>query len=146
MKKALLLIPALVFVFISCSKKNDKPLRYFEVGISSQQENWRDTSFVVATSNEQLIAKISEQLKKPVAQRQIVTGELVKGNGGYNKNASHSFGWHFKEDNWSLTDMSIEIYDGRAYSDLDLNPNYWFNQMKRFAPWSSYIKREISKP
>lgn len=146
MKKALVFVSALIIFLISCSKKNDKPLRYFEVGISSQQENWRDTSFVVATSNEQLLAKIAEQLMKPIAQRQIVTGELVKGNGGYNKNASHSFGWRFKEDNWSLTDMSIEIYDGRAYSDLDLYPDYWFNQMKRFAPWSSYIKREIPKP
>lgn len=134
---------AFTLAFFSCSKKNDRPLKYYEVCIKGTMADWRDTSFVVATSDEQLINKITQQLQLPVAQRQLVTGELAKGNGGYNRNATHQFGWRFKENKWSLADMSIEIYDGRAYSDLDLNPNYWFNQMKRFGPWGSYIKREI---
>jgi hypothetical protein len=44
---------------------------------------------------------------------------------------------------WHLTDLSIEIYDGRPYSDLDKSPAYWFDTVKRFSPWNSYIKKEI---
>jgi hypothetical protein len=57
-------------------------------------------------------------------QRKNVTGALVAGNANYNKNSSHNFKWHFKENDWNLTEASIEIYDGRPYSDLDLNPAY----------------------
>lgn len=143
MKKALVFIPALLFILISCSKKSEKPLRYFQVVTKATMADWRDTSFIVATNNNILLDKILLELEKPVAQRKMVSGELAEGNGGYNKNATHSFGWHFAESNWQLVDVSAEIYDGRAYSDLDVNPNYWFNKMKRFAPWNSYIKKEV---
>lgn len=127
----------------SCSKDSKGPLRYYQVGIKGTQDDWRDSSFVVATRNVQLIHKIKTQLEKPVASRQILMGELAKGNGGYNKNAGHSFNWHFMEDKWDLVDVSAEIYDGRAHSDVDQNPKYWMDTMKRFSPWGSYIKKEI---
>jgi len=145
MRGGFIIIAALVLLIASCSKKVDPTYRYFEVGITGVQDDWRDTSFVVATADPELIYRILEQLSMPIDDRKIVTGELARGNGGYNKNGSHSFGWRFIENKWDLVDMSIEIYDGRAYSDLDLNPNYWFGSMKRFAPWGSYIKKEIIK-
>ena len=143
MRPGFILIAAIGLLIASCSKKVEPTYRYFEVGITGVQADWRDSSFVVATADTQLINKIITQLAMPVDDRQIVSGELARGNGGYNINGSHSFGWHFKENNWELVDMSAEIYDGRAYSDLDVDPNYWFGQMKRFAPWGSYIKKEI---
>ena len=131
--------------FTSCTEKSDQTLRYFEVGINGEPEDWRDSSFVVATANPQLINKIADQLAKPVSARQIVIGDLATGSGGYNKNAGHTFNWHFKENGWNLVDLSVEIYDGRAYSDVDMNPAYWQDTMKRFSPWGSYIKKEIIK-
>jgi len=128
-------------------KKNavkDPNLRYFEVGLDNGSPDWRDSSFVVATSNAALLLQIEAQLQLPIAQRKkIVNGSLVKGSGGYNKNSTHEFKWHFKENDWSLTDVSIEIYDGRPYSDVDKDLSYWLNTVKRFSPWSSYIKQEI---
>ena len=145
MRIGFIFLAAIGLLIASCSKKPEPTYRYFEVGITGVQADWRDSSFVVATADPELINKIITQLALPIDDRQIVIGELARGNGGYNKNGSHNFGWHFKENEWELVDMSIEIYDGRAYSDLDLNPDYWFGQMKRFSPWGSYIKREIIK-
>ena len=127
----------------ACKKNTPPPFRYFEIGLNNNSPEWRDTSFVVATANEQLLTQIEAQLALPVDQRKIVIGKLVKGSGGYNKNATHSFKWHFKEDEWELTDFTIEISDGRPYSDVDLSINYWLETVERFSPWSSYIKKEI---
>ncbi len=151
MSRTLLLMICIAFVLLfmiySCKKETATgDLHYYEVGVKGDVAEWRDSAFIVATNNKSLVAKIDAQLLLPVAQRRIVNGQLVSGNGGYNKNASHQFTWHFKEDDWSLADFSIEIYDGRPYSDLDIDTDYWLNTVKRFAPWGSYIKREISNP
>ena len=128
-----------------CSKDCGDAFRYYEIGLSNGGSDWRDTTFIVATANAQLISEISAQLKLPVNQRKNVIGSLVQGNGGYNKHGNHAFSWRLKEDDWLLTEVSIEIYDGRPYSDVDLNLSYWLNNVKRFSPWSSYIKREITR-
>ncbi|HZI52732.1 MAG TPA: hypothetical protein VFD56_03475 [Chitinophagaceae bacterium] len=151
MGRTVLLMICIIFVMLvmmySCKKESEPAdLRYYEVGIKGNPADWRDSSFVIATNNNILISQIESQLLLPVDQRQIVNGQLVSGNGGYNKNSSHQFKWHFKEDNWELADFSIEIYDGRPFSDVDTDISYWLDTVKRFAPWSSYIKKEISKP
>jgi hypothetical protein len=143
MMRKIVLGVVLVAITVSCKKNEDKQLRYFEVGIVDITADWRDSSFIVATANPHLIEQIQVQLSVPVNQRKILNGALRKGNAGYNNNGSHSFSWHFNEDDWQFTDFSIEIYDGRAYSDLDLNPDYWHDTVKRFSPWNSYIRKEI---
>lgn len=153
MNKFKLLMPllALVVLALGACKKDDGPSRgpagdgytYYEVGFRSTSADWRDTSFIVRTKNQQLIHQAENQLTLPVAERKIVVGLLVAGSGGYNKNVSHEFKWHFKEDDWSLTDMTIEIYDGKPYTDVDQDLTYWLDTVKRFGAWSSYIKRKI---
>jgi hypothetical protein len=148
MKNVALIMISLFVFLVACDKeicwedRNDK-MHYYEIGLGNGAKDWRDTSFVVATDNPQLVDAVNAQLSLPVAQRKIVIGKLVPGNGGYNINATHAFKWRFKEDDWTLTEMSIEIYDGRPYNDVDLNPDYWMDTMKRYSPWSSYIRREI---
>jgi hypothetical protein len=127
----------------SCKKENPTCMQYFEVGFKTAPADWRDSAFVVATANPALIAGLEAQLLLPVQQRKIVSGKLVPGDGGYNKNATHRFKWHFKEDDWTLSDISIEIYDGRPYSDLDLHNAYWMDTVKRFSPWSAYISKKV---
>jgi hypothetical protein len=151
MSRTVLLMICIIFVMLvmmfSCKKESDPAnLHYYEVGVKSNPADWRDSSFIIATNNPALIAQVETQLSLPAAQRKIVNGQLVSGNGGYNKNSSHQFKWHFKEDNWELADLSIEIYDGRPFTDVDTDISYWLDTVKRFAPWSSYIKKEISKP
>ena len=150
MKNLALLMIGLCLFLCSCDKQicwddKDRKMRYYEIGLNSNAKDWRDTTFVVATANPELIEAVNAQLSLPIAQRKIINGKLVRGNGGYNKNATHEFKWRIKEDDWTLTDLSIEIYDGRPYNDIDLNMDYWMDTMKRFSPWSSYIKREINR-
>jgi hypothetical protein len=149
MNKVRLLLPFIVFLFFAlgaCEKDKNPPeggYTYYEVGFQSTSSDWRDTSFVVRTKSQQIIQQIETQLTLPVEQRQLVVGALVEGSGGYNYNASHEFKWHFKEDDWNLADMTIEIYDGKPYTDVDLDFSYWLNTVKRFGAWGSYIKRKL---
>jgi hypothetical protein len=148
MKRLKLFLAAIVILALTgaCKKSNcgdDKDYVYYEVGFKSRKSDWRDTSFVVRTKNEALIQQVNAQLALPVQERKLVVGTLVEGSGGYNKNATHEFKWHFREDEWQLADITIEIYDGRPYTDIDLNLPYWLNTVKRFGPWSSYISRKL---
>ncbi|MES1226244.1 MAG: hypothetical protein ABUT20_62790 [Bacteroidota bacterium] len=128
----------------ACKKQSSATgLHYYEIGTKTPPPDWRDSIFIVATGNAGLVAEINQQLALPVAQRKMVSGKLVAGSGGYNKNAGHEFAWHFKEDNWQLAELSAEIYDGRPYSDLDIDIHYWLDTVERFAPWQAYIKREV---
>jgi hypothetical protein len=130
------------FALNACRKDAERTFTYYEVGFQSNSPDWRDTLIVVRTANPELIAAADAQLNIPVADRKIVFGNLVAGSGGYNKNNSHQFKWHFNDD-WQLVDLTAEIYDGRAYSDIDLDINYWLNTVKRYGAWSSYIKRKL---
>ncbi len=73
----------------------------------------------------------------------MVFGTLAPGSGRYNKNATHEFKWHFKEDEWQLAEITIEIYDGRPHSDVDADTSYWLQTVKKFSPWGSYVKKKI---
>lgn len=133
-------------VFGSCKKNStddDVTYQYYEVAFKTTNADWRDTAFIVRTNNPQLIQQIEAQLALPVSSRQIVNGKLVAGSGGYNKNATHEFGWHFKEDDWQLADVTVEIYDGKPFTDVDQDLSYWLNTVQRFGAWSSYIRRKL---
>jgi hypothetical protein len=141
-----LLLPFIILLLtslISCKKGHINNLSYYEVGMKQHGGEWRDTSFVVATANPLLIQQIDAEFQLPILQRKMVFGALAPGSKGYNKNATHEFKWHFKEDEWELAEVSIEIYDGRPYSDVDADTAYWLQTVKTFAPWNSYIRKKI---
>jgi hypothetical protein len=132
-------------LFTACKKEvtpSPDGYTFYQVAFNSTNADWRDTAFVVRTNNAALIQKADAQLALPVAQRQIVFGELATGDGGYNKNAGFSFNWHFKE-GWDLVDVTAEIYDGKPYTDVHQNPVYWQETMKRFGAWSSYLRKKL---
>lgn len=144
--KILLIALSAGILIISCQKEtknDDDNYTYYLVGFDTDNANWRDTGFVVRTKNQQLIQQADAQLTLPVSERQIVFGSLVPGDEGFNKNASHSFKWHFNETDWSLVDITAEIYDGKPFTDVDSDTDYWINTMKRFGAWSSYIKKKL---
>ena len=118
-------------------------MRYFKIGMKNKPEDWRDSSFVVAASDPTLLAEIEAQLKLPIDQRKMLTGPLKEGNDGYNRNETHEFKWHYPADQWKLTEMAIELCDGRPYSDVDLHLDYWLYTVTRFCPWNSYVEKEI---
>ena len=140
-------VVVLLLATVSC-KKESSPidnLRYFEIGRREPVGEWRDNSFIIATANPQVVQQALQQLELPIEKRRLVNGRLIKGDGGYNGTQAHTFKWHFDEYDWQFTDMSIEIYDGRPYTDIDRNLGYWLDTVKRFAPWGYCIKQEIKK-
>lgn len=147
----LLAVASCMMVFISSCKResnDDKEpeltKRYFRFKSCPENShgNWQDTSFVAATTNPKVIQQCLNQLKLPVASRKLFPlGKIDDGNLGYNKNGSHNFSWHFIEDDWELVELGIEIYDGCAYSDVELT-NY-IDNVGSYGGWSNTIIEEI---
>lgn len=153
MKKLFLIISGIICACIitltSCSKDDNNvtpepSMRYFRFNSCPENShgNWQDTSFVAATVNPLVIQKCLEQLKLPLESRTLFPlGEIDDGNAGYNKNATHSFSWHFVEDSWNMVELGIEIYDGCAYSDVELT-NY-SEGVGSYGGWSNRVLEEI---
>jgi hypothetical protein len=143
MKKLLFALPCL-FLFASCQKQNGSQWHFYEIGINLEVENWRDSSFIVATSNPQLIATAAADLQKPILERHIIFGLLRPGSAGYNHNGYHWFRWHLEENTWQLTDATAEWYDGLPHTDVDRHYHYWMDTVGQFTNWHSYLKKELN--
>jgi hypothetical protein len=107
-------------------------------------EAWRDTAFVACASNPGLIQEVLDELTKPLSDRRHINRPIAASDGGHNFNAPHRFVWHFVPDQWSLAGISIELCDGRPYSDVEQNLHYWLYQVGRFCPWASAPLGEVS--
>lgn len=142
----LLLLVVTTLAITSCHKETCQTgdeFTYYEVGFDYNTPDWRDTAFVVRTTNPQLILQCDAELAKPVAERKIVFGNLLEGSGGYNKNGSHEFLWRFGDNNWSLVDVTVEIYDGKPHADIDQNLQYWLTTVKKYGSWASFIRTKL---
>ena len=115
----------------------------FGMRVPPENADWRDTAFVACASNPGLIQEVLDELTKPLSDRRHISGPIAAGDGGHNFNGPHHFAWHFVPDQWSLAEISIELCDGRPYSDVEQNLQYWLYQVGRFCPWSSAPLREV---
>lgn len=141
-KIAFLLLFALP-VFVA-STQAQATLRYFEFSNRCGHGEWRDTSFVAATSDPAVIALVENELQKPTTERFLmINGALAMGSNGYNKNANYEFPWHIVENGWVLTELSIELCDGCPYTDISQNLDYWVNTVKRYCGWRTKVRREV---
>lgn len=143
---------AIIFITIisgvllfSCDKEEpDQALRYFRFKSCALENhgNWQDTSFVVATANPIVIQQCLNELALPENERTLFpAGDIRSGSKGYNTNHTHHFNWHFVENSWELVEVSIEIYDGCAYSDVELTD--YVGVHGRYAGWGNRIEEEI---
>lgn len=136
----------IVFFTLAVHTVRSQTMRYFEFSVDCGHGKWQDTSFIAAASDPEVIDTVLANLSRPKDQRKFISGAIDYGNNGVNHNASHWFLWHFIPNKWTLTDMSIEIYDGCPNSDLDADTAYWIGKLGHFAPWSGIPAREVSKP
>jgi hypothetical protein len=137
--------PTLFFLFVVTGNMHAQ-MRFFQTATQSPGDNWLDSSFVVAASDPALLAEIDLELSKPVNERRHINGTIQAGNGGFNHNAGFWFSWHMPPNSWGLADFSIEVCDGRPFTDVESDTAYWLHNVGQFCPWSSYIAREISAP
>jgi len=147
--KKIFLIPILISILLfSCSKENDSPspkpsARYFKFSSCDHTSYWQNTSFIAATSDPKVIKQCLDELKLPVNSRTLFPfGTIKEGNGGYNKNGAHNFNWHYVDGSWELVEVGIEIYDGCAYTEAELD-NY-AKTLGRYGGWNNRIVEEIN--
>ncbi len=146
----LLLILLAILALPGCKEDEEKIIlqpdwRYFRFSSCPLENhgNWQDTSFVAATANTAVVQQCLAQLELPLEERSLFPlGSLSQGWAGYNTNATHRFSWHLVEDDWELVEMAIEIYDGCAYSDVELT-NYT-NNVGRYGGWGNRVLEEIT--
>lgn len=144
---AYFIVSAIMIMSFSCKNENDEinnELRYFRFSGCTQDThgNWQDTSFVAATKNKEVIKKCLNQLKLPLSERGLFPlGKLAIGNGGYNKNSTHNFSWHFIENDWDMVEIGIEIYDGCPYTDAELGD--YINTVERYGGWGNRVIEEL---
>lgn len=137
-------IIVLFFFISSYATQAQSTLRYFEFSAPNSYNEWRDTSFVVATSDPAVIASVESELqKRPKDRTLFFSGRLVMGSNGYNKNGPYEFPWHVDENNWNLAPIAIELCDGVPYTDISLNLDYWINTVKMYCGWLTRVKREV---
>ena len=120
-------------------------VKCYRFSLSAQSPDWRDSSCVACTSDPTVISEVNQQLNIPFAQRdKHINGGISASNASVNKNAHHNFLWHFKLNDWRLAEMSMEVCDGRPYSDIDQDTAYWLNTVRFFCPWSSVVAEELT--
>lgn len=146
MRKTLLFI--LFVSIVSCSNEDDpvqesnNELRYFRFSACDHTDDWRNESFVAATSNQVVINQCLQQLSLPIDQRTLFPlGKIEEGSGGYNFNDTFEFNWHFVENDWVLVEMGIEIYDGCPYSEAELLD--YVGTVGRYGGWGNRVDEEV---
>lgn len=82
---------------------------------------------------------VAEELRKMLRGERlgIVTGELRRGNGGFNS----PWSWHLDPDTVGVADVTIELCDGMP-SFVESELEYWINVVKRYCPWSTRVVAE----
>lgn len=134
----------LIILFSLLVNESYAQVKCYRFSLTAQSPDWRDSSCVACTSDPDVIADVNQQLSIPFMQRnKHINGAIAAGNAYVNKNAHYNFLWHFKVNEWSLREMSMEVCDGRPYSDVDLDTAYWLNTIGFFCPWSSIVAAEI---
>lgn len=71
-------------------------------------------------------------------QQQIISGELRRGDGGFNA----PYGWHLDPETVAFADVTTEVCDGcpeMIGDDLD----YWIETVERFCPWTTRVVKRV---
>lgn len=100
------------------------------------------TTFVAATSAEDVVEDVEAQLDKPLEERdKFIIGPIAEGNGGHNG----SYPWHFETGEWALTEVATEVCDASP-SYVSDNVDYFVEQVGRYCPWSARVLQEVQAP
>lgn len=130
---------------VFCLANVNAQTKYYTVKSIIDVTDWRDEQFVLKVSNPSTQAEIANELQIPFMSRsKIVLGDLSNGSGGFNKNGTHCFNWHMIDDTITLVDSTVELCDGRPFSDTEEGD--FLNTVGYFCPWSMRVFEEIVIP
>jgi hypothetical protein len=102
--------------------------------------------FVVAMTDPRTIAEARAIIAGRQGQK-IVSGRLVSGSGGYNRDplTGREWSWHLDPASIELAEMTIELCDGRP-SFVQDDPSYWLSSVGQFCPWTGVLRKELDSP
>ena len=96
-----------------------------------------EQDFRAVTSDVEIIEMARDQLLLPENERNLfIIGPIDRGNDG-----NLGWNWHFVPDQWTLTELAIELCDGNAVL-VSQDVDYWVDTVGQFCPWGSYVARE----
>jgi hypothetical protein len=100
-------------------------------------------SFVIRLVRDDQIAIARARVNK-FQKQGIVSGKLLAGDGGFNRDPNNSKKWSWRLDPESIhfPQWSMEVCDGKP-SDVEENVDHWVNDIKMYCPWSAQIIREL---
>lgn len=101
--------------------------------------------FTVYITNAVAAAKARDILAGRAPQ-QIVTGNLVYGNGGFNFDGNICYSWHMDPAKVSFAEFTVELCDGRPLSDVEADVTYWVERVGYYCPWSGRLVAEVPPP
>lgn len=101
----------------------------FEIEVSGER-------FRAAVTDTTEIRLLSERMTN--GERGVVSGELRSGHGGFNS----GWGWHMAPESVHVTDLSIELCDGRP-SMVQADLGYWIDTVRQFCPWGARVVARI---
>lgn len=131
-------------ILVTSSYAMAQETRYFQFRTFCGGDNWQDTAFVAAATNEDLINAVLSEIERPFDDRKFIIGDIAEGDGGHNFNGDFRFNWHFVPDQWQLAEVAVEVCDGCPFSNVHQDPDLWQNNVGFFCPWSSKPVREIT--
>jgi hypothetical protein len=103
----------------------DGPSQDFIIEVEGERFRIRVTDVATATLLQQ---------RRTSGQLGVVSGRLVRGDGGFNG----PWGWHLSPSSIEVPDAAIELCDGRpsmVQADLD----YWVDIVRSYCPWSARV-------
>jgi hypothetical protein len=90
--------------------------------------------FRVRASDPAAVAALEARMQSDT--RGVITGRLVRGNGGFNA----PWSWHLEPATVEAPDIAIELCDGRP-SMVEADLGYWVDNVKTFCPWGARVVR-----
>lgn len=133
-----------LFTFSLITSGHAQETRYFQFRTFCGGDDWRDTSFVAAATNADLINAVLSEIERPFDERKFIIGDIKAGDGGHNFNGDFRFNWHFVPDQWQLAEVAVEVCDGCPFTNVHRDTDLWLNNVGFFCPWSSKPLREIT--
>lgn len=121
---------------------HSQTLHYFE--FRQPLENTFN-SFIVATADPSVIDEVVNDIALPVNERRFISGNITKGHGGFNKDGTNWYTWHYIPNEWELTLANVEYCDGIS-SAIGNHPSVIAGDTIYFCPWNSYPHQEIEEP
>lgn len=101
-------------------------------------------TFVLQVSGEEFRVRVSDaavigdlEARMAAGTEGVVSGRLVRGNGGYNT----PWSWRLDPASVHVADVAIELCDGRP-SLVEEDVEYWLGTVKQYCPWGAKVVRK----